>query len=137
MPIAVDYDPSFQETWKQYPPRLGGNSKKAAYKAWKAIFGRKGVTFELAQEVHDGVIRYREYLRQTGQLGTEYVKMAATFFNQECWTEPWAARPTIVPDGRPYYEDEFGQRRYANRALTPEERAERCAYLNQKKAHAV
>lgn len=127
--MQQDYDESFQQTWREYPARQGGNSKKAAYKAWKAAFDGKGVTFELAQAIHDGVMRYAEYLRQTGKIGTEYVKQGSTFFNQEGWLEPWAARPTVVENPEQcWWEDETG-RHWPNRELTPRERSERDEYL--------
>lgn len=31
-----EYSPEFEQTWQEYPKRAGGNSKSAAFKAWKA-----------------------------------------------------------------------------------------------------
>lgn len=31
-----EYSPEFEQAWLAYPKRAGGNSKSAAFKAWKA-----------------------------------------------------------------------------------------------------
>ncbi|EPS0008308.1 helix-turn-helix domain-containing protein, partial [Escherichia coli] len=40
-----EYSPEFEQAWQEYPKRAGGNSKSAAFKAWKARI-REGVTPE-------------------------------------------------------------------------------------------
>jgi hypothetical protein len=99
MPADADmprraYPPEFEATWAEYPPRTGGNSKKAAYKAWCARI-REGAD---PAEMLAGVRRYAAHLRSTGKSGTEYVKQAATFFGpNEHWRERWAASGERVP----------------------------------------
>ncbi|MEI1656947.1 DNA-binding protein, partial [Escherichia coli] len=37
-----EYSPEFEQAWQEYPKRAGGNSKSAAFKAWKARL-REGI----------------------------------------------------------------------------------------------
>ncbi len=96
-----DYSPEFETAWQSYPKRAGGNSKAAAYKAWKARL-KDGVKPEVMLE---GVKRYAAYAKSTGNAGTQYVKQASTFFGpdrhfEESWLAPSApggGRPGILP----------------------------------------
>ncbi|BAS41080.1 TPA: helix-turn-helix domain-containing protein [Klebsiella michiganensis] len=86
-----DYSPEFETAWQDYPKRAGGNSKAAAWKAWKALL-KDGVNPEAMLA---GVKRYATYARATGSVGTQYVKQAATFFGpdrhfEESWQAPSA-----------------------------------------------
>lgn len=86
-----DYSPEFETAWQDYPKRAGGNSKAAAWKAWKARL-KDGVNPEAMLA---GVKRYATYARATGSVGTQYVKHAATFFGpdrhfEESWQAPSA-----------------------------------------------
>ena len=86
-----DYSPEFETAWQDYPKRAGGNSKAAAWKAWKARL-KDGVNPEAMLA---GVKRYAAYARATGSVGTQYVKQAATFFGpdrhfEESWQAPSA-----------------------------------------------
>ncbi len=86
-----EYSPEFELAWQEYPKRAGGNSKSAAFKAWKARI-REGVTPET---MLDGVKRYAAWVRATGNTGTQFVKQAATFFGpdrhfDESWQQPAA-----------------------------------------------
>lgn len=88
-----DYSPEFETAWQDYPKRAGGNSKAAAWKAWKARL-KDGVNPEAMLA---GVKRYATYARATGSVGTQYVKQAATFFGpdrhfEESWQAPSAPR---------------------------------------------
>lgn len=74
-----DYLPEFEAAWQAYPKRAGGNSKAAAYKAWKARL-KDGVKPE---DMLAGVKRYAAYVRATDSTGTRYVKQAATFFGPD------------------------------------------------------
>lgn len=77
----------FEEAWKAYPKRAGGNSKGDARKAWAARL-KAGVEPE---DIVAGVHRYAAFCRADGKVGTVYVKQAATFFGPgEHWTEDWA-----------------------------------------------
>ena len=69
-----------------YPRRAGGNPKAAARKAFLARCAQ-GVP---AHDLVAGAVRYAVYIRMTGKEGTEYVKMASSFFGlSEFWKEPW------------------------------------------------
>ncbi len=85
----------FEAVWSQYPKRAGANNKRDAYFAYRAR-RKTGVT---AQEIADGVERYARYIRAAGKEGTEYVKMASSFFGPsqpyaEAWTIPTAPSST-------------------------------------------
>ncbi|ENC0933044.1 helix-turn-helix domain-containing protein [Escherichia coli] len=96
-----EYSPEFEQAWQEYPKRAGGNSKSAAFKAWKARI-REGIKPET---MLDGVKRYAAWVRATGNIGTQFVKQAATFFGpdrhfEESWQQPAApggGRTTGLP----------------------------------------
>ncbi|BBE77572.1 MULTISPECIES: helix-turn-helix domain-containing protein [Phytobacter] len=91
-----NYSNDFEQAWQAYPKRAGGNSKAAAWKAWKARI-KDGVT---TVAMLDGVNRYAAYVRATGSAGTQYVKQAATFFGPDRhFDEPWQA-PSAPGGGR-------------------------------------
>ncbi|HBN5543536.1 MULTISPECIES: helix-turn-helix domain-containing protein [Enterobacter cloacae complex] len=107
-----NYSNDFEQAWQAYPKRAGGNSKAAAWKAWKARI-KDGVT---TVAMLDGVNRYAAYVRATGSAGTQYVKQAATFFGPDRhFEEPWQA-PSGAVSGRPgglpvsgFSEQDYGQ----------------------------
>ncbi|HBD3405450.1 TPA: helix-turn-helix domain-containing protein, partial [Escherichia coli] len=71
------------------PKRAGGNSKSAAFKAWKARLN-EGVKPETMLE---GVKRYAGWVSAMGNSGTQFVKQAVTFFGpdrhfEESWEVP-------------------------------------------------
>lgn len=74
-----DYPPEFERAWKDKPRREGGNSKKAAYKQWKARL-RAGATVE---DLTDGMERYRKFCEAKKIIGTDKVKMMATFWGPD------------------------------------------------------
>lgn len=81
-------DGRFEAAWLLYPKRAGGNSKTEAMRAWDARVAQ-GVPPEA---LHTGVMRYAEFCRATGKLGTEYVMQTARFFGPSLqWQEPWIA----------------------------------------------
>ena len=89
-----DYSPEFETAWQAYPKRAGGNSKAAAFKAWKTRL-KEGVKHE---DMLAGVKRYAGYVRATGSIGTQFVKQAATFFGPDRhFEESWQA--PIAPGG--------------------------------------
>ncbi|WP_163375053.1 helix-turn-helix domain-containing protein [Enterobacter hormaechei] len=107
-----NYSNEFEQAWQSYPKRAGGNSKAAAWKAWKARI-KDGVTCEAMLA---GVNRYAGYVRATGSLGTQYVKQAATFFGPDRhFEESWQTPPAVVsgrPGGLPvsgFSEQDYGQ----------------------------
>lgn len=86
-----DYSSEFETAWQAYPKRAGGNSKAAAFKAWKTRL-KDGVSSETMLA---GVKRYAAYTRATGSIGTQFVKQASTFFGpdrhfEESWQAPSA-----------------------------------------------
>lgn len=106
------YSPEFEEAWQAYPKRAGGNSKAAAYKAWKARL-KDGAKPE---DMLAGVKRYADYVKVTGSAGTQYVKQAATFFGpdrhfEEAWQTPSApggGRRSALPVSG-FSEQDYGQ----------------------------
>ncbi|HIF5919614.1 TPA: DNA-binding protein [Raoultella ornithinolytica] len=83
----TSYTEEFEQAWRGYPKRAGGNSKADAFKAWTARI-KSGAT---TQELTDGVRRYAAYVTAAGKLNTEFVKQASTFFGpskhyEELWT---------------------------------------------------
>lgn len=83
---AVEPIDLFEEAWKAYPARAGGNSKADARKAWAA---RLSTGIE-PEDLLAGVRRYAAFCRTTEKVGTAYVKQAATFFGPgEHWAEEW------------------------------------------------
>lgn len=107
-----DYSPEFETAWQAYPKRAGGNSKAAAYKAWKARL-KDGVKSE---DMLAGVKRYAAYVKVTGNAGTQFVKQAATFFGpdrhfEEAWQTPSApggGRRNVLPVSG-FSEQDYGQ----------------------------
>lgn len=70
------YSNAFLELWELKPPREGSNRKNAAFKAYRASI-RRGNTHE---DIKEGLLRYREYCRQTNKINTSYVMSMARFF---------------------------------------------------------
>ncbi|WP_449543813.1 helix-turn-helix domain-containing protein [Enterobacter ludwigii] len=107
-----NYSNEFEQAWQAYPKRAGGNSKAAAWKAWRARI-KDGVNTEAMLA---GVNRYAGYVRATGSAGTQYVKQAATFFGPDRhFEESWLA-PSVAVSGRPgglpvsgFSEQDYGQ----------------------------
>lgn len=91
-----EYSPEFEQAWQEYPKRAGGNSKSAAFKAWKARL-REGIKPEA---MLDGVRRYAAWVRATGNTGTQFVKQAATFFGPDRHFEDFWQQPAAPGGGR-------------------------------------
>ena len=113
--VRQEYSPEFEQAWQEYPKRAGGNSKSAAFKAWKARI-REGIKPET---MLDGVKRYAAWVRATGNTGTQFVKQAATFFGpdrhfDDTWQQPAAPgggrqRQVDVLAGLGAMSDKFGK----------------------------
>lgn len=107
-----NYSNEFEQAWQAYPKRAGGNSKAAAYKAWKARL-KDGVKPE---DMQAGVKRYAAYVKVTGNAGTQFVKQATTFFGpdrhfEEAWQTPSApggGRRNVLPVSG-FSEQDYGQ----------------------------
>lgn len=81
------YPDDFELVWSIYPKRAGGNSKSDAFKAWNARI-RDGTD---AEEIYSGVERYAAFVKFEGNLNTQFVKQAKTFFGPGMhFSEPWA-----------------------------------------------
>ncbi len=81
------YPDEFELVWSIYPKRAGGNSKSDAFKAWNARI-KDGTATE---EIYSGVERYAAFVKFEGNLNTQYVKQAKTFFGPGMhFSEPWA-----------------------------------------------
>jgi len=94
----TSYPPEFEHTWTQYPDRSGDNPKKAAFQSWNARM-KEG---HPPTEMHDGVVRYAIFCKDTGKIGTEYVMQAKRFFGPDKpflkpWRSPSAPKPTPKP----------------------------------------
>ncbi|MFT4068949.1 helix-turn-helix domain-containing protein [Paraburkholderia sp.] len=72
-------DPKFEEAWKLYPKREGGNSKQAALKAWNARI-REGVDPDMLVSATKA---YAIAMQKSGNVGTRYVRQASTFFGPD------------------------------------------------------
>ncbi len=82
-----EYPNEFELVWSIYPKRAGGNSKSDAFKAWNARI-RDGTA---AEEIYSGVERYAAFVKFEGNLNTQFVKQAKTFFGPGMhFSEPWA-----------------------------------------------
>ncbi|KWD62343.1 hypothetical protein WL68_19270 [Burkholderia cepacia] len=91
-------DGEFEEAWAAYPKRAGGNSKRDALKAWNARLAAG----ELPHGLIAGTKRYAAFCAATGKVGTEFVKLAATFYGPsrhfaEDWTLPTEQSPRPAP----------------------------------------
>lgn len=84
--IKTEYSPGFEEAWRLYPKRNGGNSKHAAFKAWNARL-KQGVN---SQVMLEGIKRYAAFIRAEAREGTSYVKQACTFLGPDAhFEEEW------------------------------------------------
>ncbi|WP_313471356.1 hypothetical protein [Atlantibacter hermannii] len=84
--IKTEYSPEFEEAWRLYPKRNGGNSKQAAFKAWNARI-KQGVS---SQVMLEGIKRYAAFIRTEAREGTSYVKQACTFLGPDAhFEEEW------------------------------------------------
>lgn len=74
--VKPDYPEWFEEIWKHYPTRAGGDNKKIAFQKAGARV-KDGVSHS---DLFNAVDRYKYFVVATGKVSTEYVKQAATFF---------------------------------------------------------
>ena len=78
------YPIAFQQCWKAYPKRHGGNSKSSASRAWKARV-RAG---DDPDELLTATKNYHEHCRRNNIIGKRFVKMASTFYGpDEHWRQ--------------------------------------------------
>lgn len=91
-PTTPKVDP-FEVALSHYPKRAGGYSRLKARKAWDARMKAR----VKPQDIIDGVKRYAAFIRATGKEGTEFVKMAQTFFGPD---EHWQGDYEIPNDNQ-------------------------------------
>lgn len=88
--IRHDYPPEFEAVWQEYPRRPGSPDKLGAHKAWLAR-RREGVTAEI---MLDGTRRYAAFVVANGKSGTEFIKLAKTFFGpSRHFEDDWYVNP--------------------------------------------
>lgn len=83
-------DEDFQAFKAAYPKRLGSNPWPDAIKAWN----KQRKDGHTAKEIIDGTLSYNAFCKATGKTGTEYVKQARTFLNQQQFLEDWTPPST-------------------------------------------
>jgi len=96
-----EYSDEFNNAFSIYPKRKGDNPKEKAFRAWKARL-KEGVT---ANEMVSGVKRYLAFCQAEGNIGTQYIKQAATFFGPDkAFLESWEViqkSPSSTPHRNP------------------------------------
>ena len=100
----------FEEFWKAYPRRDGGNPKHPASK----VFASKVRSGFDAEMIIAAARRYASEMRTKGQEGTPYVAQAKTWLNQHRFDDykpPPTAGPPQAPAGMP--SDEQLRAKYA------------------------
>lgn len=78
--------PEFVEFWQAYPKRSGNNSRKDA----AAKFTAKVKQGHDPGKIVAGAQSYAAWCDATGKTGTEYVKQAAVWLNQELWESDYS-----------------------------------------------
>lgn len=111
---ATGYSAEFEAAWSEYPTRPG-NSKAAAYKAWKARLTAGATVLEMIE----GTRKYAIYCKVEGT-EPQYVKQAATFYGPgEHFSADWTPRTQLrraIPDRREVI-PETDEQRAERRAL--------------------
>ncbi len=106
-PTAPPPGDPFEQAWKQYPKRLGGNPKAPALKAWNARISEG----EAPATLLAGTLGYRRDVLARGKDSTEFVLMARTFYGPDrryrdfLPPEPKPAKPTPPPPPEPTPEE--------------------------------
>lgn len=90
-------DIDFEEAWKAYPKRDGGNPKAAALKAWKARL-REGIE---ATRLVAATRGYAAAMLKAGNVGTRFVLQASTFFGPDRRFAEFAPRDDEAGDAGP------------------------------------
>jgi len=100
-----EYSDEFNNAFSIYPKRKGDNPKEKAFRAWKARL-KEGVT---ANEMVSGVKRYLAFCQAEGNIGTQYIKQAATFFGPDkAFLESWEV-VRKSPSSTPHRNSGFGK----------------------------
>lgn len=92
------YPAEFERAFQAMPKRAGGHPKKTAFRAWSASLKRGADP----AAIEDGARRYALFIAAIGKTGTEFVKLAATFFGpDDLWLDAWDVPLTVTRGGRP------------------------------------
>lgn len=84
------YPDAFEALWSVYPERKGSNRKLAAYRKWRSTV-QNGAD---PDQLFIATIKYREFKANEGEIGTQYVMQAKTFFGpDEHWRQAWDDQP--------------------------------------------
>jgi hypothetical protein len=73
------HDPDFENAWRLYPAREGGNPKAAALKAWRARI-REGVE---AERLVAATKEFAAAMLKAGNVGTRFVLQGSTFYGPD------------------------------------------------------
>lgn len=115
------YSPEFEEAWSEYPERPG-NSKAAAFKAWKARLTAGATVLEMIE----GTRKYAIYCKAEGT-EPQFVKQASTFYGPgEHFTADWTPRKQQrrqIPERRDLQEQQQAANEEAKRRLFGEVQA--------------
>ena len=102
-----EYSDDFEIAFSMYPKRAGDNPKDKAFKSWCARI-KEGVSKD---DMITGTERYLLYCQKEGNIGTKFVKQAATFFGPsksflDAWEISQSQKPyqPKQPAQRPIYE---------------------------------
>ncbi len=77
----------FDEFWQTYPKRDGSNPKEPARQKFEQACKRG----DDQQAIIDGAARYAEQQKRLGNIGTPYVKQAATWLNAKGWADDYGS----------------------------------------------
>jgi hypothetical protein len=83
-PRAIEQEPEgFNAFWDAYPKRDGTADRKGAVKAFKTAVKRVDGLETLVM----AAARYAVHCRDSGKVGTQYVKQARSWLNGDLWRE--------------------------------------------------
>lgn len=93
---GAQFGAEFGTLWLAYPKRSGANSRKAALEKFTAR-RREGVSFD---ELHEATLAYASYCKASGNVGSEFVMRAETFYGRnERWKEDWTTLAAQAKNG--------------------------------------
>jgi hypothetical protein len=117
--VSSPYSAEFEDFWREYPKRDRSASKPDAWKSWKARL-KQGVS---AQDLITAATHYRQDQIAKGKVGTEFVKLPATFLGKgEHWKAFLGPQPSAPPGGPsnftnlPIHTDDMYQERQDGRS---------------------
>ena len=81
----ISYSLEFETFWRAFPKRSGSSSKPKSFSKYKSII-KSGVPHD---DLLWGAQRYFKFCDETDKLGTEFVRMATTWLNDDGWLNDW------------------------------------------------